>query len=136
MTAEAWFRSVRHDRAVLEALQNRAYLILGRLAQHNAESRHKAETGVPVHFSIDARHPAFLQTAGSMADRSSTSLTIDPTDLTSMTFDLTRPGQFAGSVTAAQLRPAFEFALRVALMGIDIARLRQCYATVQRQQGI
>jgi len=47
---------------------------------------------------------------------------------------LSAPNQFRLTATATQLRPAFDFALGVALMGVDVSRLRVCVAPRLREQ--
>ena len=122
---------------VLDEIQGKAMLILGTIAERNSPKSGLAlRKGLKERLTIDARHEKMLKNSGILAENAETVLVISPQAFDELIFNLSTPGRFRLTATASQLRPAFEFALGVALMGVDVSRLRSCYAPQPRQHGL
>jgi len=125
------------DGDVLDEIQGNTSSILRTLAERNSPKSGLAlKKGLKERLIVDARHEKMLMTSGTLADHPETYLRISPKDLDGLTFDLSAPNRYHLTVTATQLRSAFKFALGMALMGVDVSRLRICVAPRPREQAI
>jgi len=128
-----------HNGGILTAVQSKAFLILSTLAEQSSPAwvRLTRKPGWQQHLTIDARSSQRVENSGTVAEGSTEQarLILDPRTLEGLVFDLSAPGQYRLSVLASQLQPAFEFALGVTLAGVDVSRIRCCFAPRPRQDA-